>query len=235
MEGIVAGEVEPAVGRADRFIAGLVSQVERRRVEVVVQSERECEVADRPADCRLQVFAGGDHLVAKLPRIGHRTQIDVRVSVCADLDAGVGHCSEFFHGVGWEGMAKGQIVGERLAVEHVLQRDEVGAGNPMLDQQRDRLVAVLRVAVVERNAHARPVVGPASHPVLGFSERNQLEPLPQPANMPGERAVGDGPIVGPVVGDPVIVEHDDRHPSHAHRTTMVPPADRIRAVVVERQ
>ena len=97
------------------------------------------------------------------------------VGVGADLDAGRRHRPKLLQRVRSEAMAQRQVVRERLVVQHVSQRDEVGAGNPLLDQPGNGLLAVVGVAVVEGDADARLRVVAAANPLLGLVERNEVE------------------------------------------------------------
>ena len=112
---------------------------------------------------------------------------------------------------------------------------EVGAGNLLLQQQRNGLPAVVRIAVVEGDAHGGPAVDAAADPPLRLGQRDHLEMPPQPADLPREHAVGDGPGRRAVVGDAVIAEHGQRRAAGRRRPPAAPPAQRQRRLVVEAQ
>ena len=131
MEGIVAGKIEAAVGRAHARIARFLRQRERRRAEVRVQSEGEGEVANGPAEGLLQFLLGRDHFAIQQPRIADRAKIGVGEGVGADLDARRRHRPKLFDRVRGETTARCQIVRKRLSLQHVAHGDEVRAGNPL--------------------------------------------------------------------------------------------------------
>ena len=104
------------------------------------------------ADDVLQLLARSDHFVIKLHLVGHGPQIDVSASVGADIDSFAGHPANLLDRVGQPGRTRRFVVSKPPAFKHVPRAYEIGARHTMFDQKRQRLLAVFRVAIVERNA-----------------------------------------------------------------------------------
>ena len=92
------------------------------------------------------------------------------VAVGADFDARRRHGPQLLQAVGRKGVSPGQVVGKGLSPQHVLGRDEVGAGDAVLDQKRNGPLAVLGVSVVEGDADGGPAVGAEADPPLHLFE-----------------------------------------------------------------
>ena len=94
-------------------------------------------------------------------------------------------CSILF---GTSGRPIAKSCGKRLAGEHVLHGDEVGARDSFLDEPGDGLPAVVGVAVVEGDADAWLAIAACADSPLRLFQRNKSESLLQPMNLPANKA-----------------------------------------------
>ena len=117
-----------------------------------------------------------------------------------------------------------QVVLERPAVQDVAHADEIGAGNPLLDQPGNGGLAVVGVTVVEGDVHGLAIVHAAAESPLGFFQRDQFEIPPQPVHLVEKVAIGHCTRRGLAIGDAVVIQHGYRHPPPGGQPAIDPPA-----------
>ena len=109
------------------------------------------------------------------------------------------------------------------------------------DQQRNGLVAIGVVTVVEGDVNRRSWISLLDQPPLGFFHRHQVEPPWSQSDLRGEFAIRHRPRAAGVVGDAMIKQHHHRRHAGGLGPRGSPPPiraairdNRLRAVVVSK-
>ena len=152
---IVAREVVSSVRRTNRLVSRLFGKCDGVRVQVDSLAEGEGEVTYGAAGPFRQLSFRFHYFVVQFFRVMDASEIAMRSRVASDLDARGCHRTQLFFGVGREYLAERRIMRKRLARFDVIDGHEVNAGNLLLNQQRNRGVAIVGVSVIEPNGFSR--------------------------------------------------------------------------------
>jgi hypothetical protein len=189
MKRITARMVVSAVGRANGFIANFVRKSKRIRVQISMEAKGKGEVTYALSGDRLQVVARANHFILQTPAIAHTAEIGVTPRVGADLDASSRQSTNLLWRIDWQRRPGQHIMRKGLLVHYKTRRDEVGAGYSLFHKERQGMVAVLRVAVVERQGYSGSRRVARSNSPLSFLKRNQLHMLHEPLDLPLKLAI----------------------------------------------
>ena len=104
-------------------------------------------------------------------------------SVGSDFDTIGRHFLKLLQRVGLERNATLNVVRKGESLRDKAERDEVSARNLALKEQRNRMIAIVGIPIVERDTNRRASVLVLTNSMLSFVQRNQIAMFLQPVDL----------------------------------------------------